>query len=241
LKLNFSYEIIVVDNASGDGCDEMIENNFPEARFIQSSVNGGMGAGNNLGIKAAQGKYILVLNPDTTVLEGAIEKMLQFLAENEKVGLVGPRLINPDGTTQMSAYQLPKFFTPLFRRTFFGRTGWGKKIIREYLMEDWDHETNRPVGWVMGSAMMLKKEAIEKVGIFDERFFMYLEDTDWCRRFWEKGWAVYYIHDAEVVHYHERLTAQSGWIRALFKGMTWIHIASWLKYFAKYWGARSPR
>lgn len=250
LNLKLDYEIIVVDNGSNDSCVEMIRQNYivnkdvnfkGQIKLIESKENVGYTAGNNLGIKKARGEYILILNPDITVLKDAIETMIKFLKENPKVGMVGPKLINPDGTIQYSCYQFPRWYTPILRRTILGKLPFAKKILRRYLLMDWDHNQNRRVEWLLGSGTMIKREALEKVGLMDERFFLYYSDIDWCRRFWQDDFAVYYLALAEMVHYHQRLSAEVPGIRSIFSKVTRIHISDAIKYFAKYLGAKVPK
>jgi hypothetical protein len=225
-------EIIVVDNASFDGVDRMIRENFPKVRFIQAEKNRGYAAGNNLGIKEAKGKYILILNPDVVVLDGTIEKMYEFMELHPRVGLVGPKLTSPNGDLQETCYRFPRFIIPLYRRTFLGKLPFAKKSLDHFSMRDYDHKKPRPVDWLQGSCLMARNTAIQEVGFLDERFFIYLEDTDWCRRFWQKGWQVWYLPEAEMIHYHEQ--ASLGGFLDIFKRSARAHITSWLKYFWKY-------
>jgi len=236
---NLDYEIIVVDNGSNDGCGKMMEENFPEIKFIQAGKNLGFAAGNNLGIKKAQGKYIMLLNPDVTVLNHAIEKMVNFMEDHSNVGLAGPKLINPDGSYQISCrtFQTPKLI--IYRRTPLGKLPSAKKQLEKHLMINFDHMHNQPVDWVMGACMLARKSALDKVGFLDERFFFYVEDMDWCRRFWENGFEVYYLAEAQMVHLFERASAAGNWSFWTFNKMTRWHIASWLKYFLKYFNLKS--
>ncbi|MDD5341479.1 MAG: glycosyltransferase family 2 protein [Patescibacteria group bacterium] len=236
---DLNYEIIVVDNGSGDGCGEMIKENFSDVKFLPLPKNIGFAAGNNAGIKIALGEYIMLLNPDVTALEGSILKMVDFMKAHAEVGLVGPKLINADGSYQISCrtFQTPKLI--LYRRTPLGNLKAAAKELRDHLMADFDHRSNRPVDWVMGACMLVRKSALEKVGLLDERFFFYVEDMDWCRRFWEKGFKVYYLAETEMVHLYERASAVEGWKFWTFNKMTRRHIASWFKYFAKYFGVKN--
>jgi GT2 family glycosyltransferase len=235
---NLAYEIIVVDNGSSDGCGEMIKENFPEIKFIQLPKNIGFAAGNNVGIKETKGEYIMLLNPDVTALNGSIEKMVGFMKTHPEVGLAGPKLINPDGTYQISCrtFQTPKLI--LYRRTPLGNFKQAARELREHLMTDFDHKSNREVDWVMGACMLVRQSALDKVGLLDERFFFYVEDMDWCRRFWENGFKVYYLAETEMVHLYERASAVESWKFWTFNKMTRRHIASWVKYFAKYFGTK---
>ncbi len=230
------YEVIVVDNTPSEKVLDKLKQ-FSQIKLITAHKNNGFAAGNNLGIKTAMGEYILILNPDLVVLPGTLDKLISFMNTNSKVGLAGPRLVNPDGSLQYSCFTWPSFWMPLFRRTFLGTFGRGEKNVHKYQMMDWDHQDNRAVDWLLGACLIVRRKALEQVGPLDERYFLYVEDTDWCRRFWAKGWQVFYVSDVEFVHFHERLSAQPS-IGKLFKKITWIHIASWCKYFWKWRGIK---
>lgn len=239
--LNLDYEIIVVDNHSGDGTVEMMRGEFPHIKLITSPENNGFAAGVNLGIKEAIGNYLLLLNTDVAILDNAIRKMYDFMESYSQAGLAGPKLLNPDGSTQLSCYRFPSFFIPIYRRTPLGKLPFAKKNLRKYLMLDWNHKESRTVDWILGACMIVKKEAVNKVGLMDERFFLYFEDVDWCRRFWQNGYKVYYMAEVELVHYHKRESAENPGLKGVFSYPTRIHIASWLKYFAKYLGAKTEK
>jgi GT2 family glycosyltransferase len=149
-----------------------------------------------------------------------------------KIGLTGPKILNPNLTLQYSCYRFPSFWQPLFSRTKLGEGKLGKKMNANFLMLDFDHEETQPVDWVMGSAMMIRQAAAAAVGFFDEMFWMYAEDSDLCRRLWEKGYPVYYLHDVVVVHEHRRGSARvPGVLRAVIKNrLTREHLKSWFKY-----------
>lgn len=233
------FEVIVVDNASSDGVGEWLKVNYPPVVFVQLKKNRGYSAGNNAGIKQAQGEYVLILNPDVVIAKGQLEQMVKFMNKNKSVGLAGPRLTNPDGSLQYSTYHWPSFWLPIWRRTRLGQWSVWARQVKKYQMMDWGHQDNRPVDWLLGACLIARQTALKTVGLLDERYFLYVEDTDWCRRFWQAGWQVYYIAEVSLTHFHERLSAQAGW-SALFKKVTWIHISSWLKYFRK-WGLKVPQ
>ena len=239
--INVSYEIIVVDNHSHDGCIEMLREIFPQVITLASEKNKGFAYGNNLGIQKSRGKYIVIINPDIAFTDNVIENMIAYMEKNKNAGIVAPKLINPDGTIQYSCRRFPKIFTPILRRTFLGNFSFAKKWLNAYLMEDWDHNSNKKVDWIFGAIFMIRKEFLKKVGLFDERFFLYFEDCDLCRRFWEKNYEVWYLADIELTHYHQRLSGQKNGILSIFDKATRIHIASAIKYFAKYLGTSSPR
>ncbi len=233
-------ELIVVDNASVDGSRVRLKEWEQSQPFepLPISVtyraqNQGYAVGNNEGIRAATGEYILILNPDIAVLPSSIDRMVDYLDRHPSVAVVGPKLLNPDKSLQHSCYRFPSMATPLYRRTILGNTPWGRNHVRSYMMMDWDHDSEAAVDWIMGSAMMLRRSAIEHVGGLDEQFFMYFEDIDWCRRFWLSGYEVHYLGSAVMVHYHQRLSADTG-VWALRSWATRTHIASAIRYFTKY-------
>ncbi len=191
-KPQLSYEVIVVDNHSEDGVAEMLQENFPEVLCISSSENVGYATGNNLGIKRAQGRYVVIMNPDITLRPGSLEAMVVAMDADKTIGILGPKLERPDGSIDFSCYRFPRYSVPLYRRTPFGKLSAGKRVIAEYLMEDYDRKETKDVDWLLGAVLMVRRSTLEKVGLLDERFFLYFEDTDWCRRF---GLAVYRVGD----------------------------------------------
>ncbi len=233
-------EIIVVDNASIDGSRVRLaqwskEQPFLplELRFIHRSNNDGYAAGNNEAMRQATGDYILILNPDVAVQPGAIDTLAEYLEAHPSVGVVGPQLLNPDGSLQHSCYRFPTLAMPLYRRTLLGSTQRGQREVRTYMMMDWDHQDSRSVDWVMGSALFIRKQTLEAIGGFDEQFFMYFEDTDWCHRSWDAGFEVHYHPTAVMIHYHQRQSAELGF-RVFFSRLARIHILSGIRYFLKH-------
>lgn len=226
--LHLSYEVIVVDNNSPDRLSNL-PNLFKQVNFVFLDKNKGFAAGNNAGIKVAKGDYILILNPDIAVLAGSIEKMVEYLKQNKTAGMVVPQLLNPDKSIQYSVMRFPKWWLPLIRRTFLGKSKWAKKWQDWYLYKDWDHLTIRKVDWALGACLLIRREAIENIGLLDERYFLYVEDTDWCRRFWLHGWEIIYLPTAQLVHYHMRESAEK-----FFSKLNFIHFISWFKYFWKF-------
>ncbi|NCN25142.1 hypothetical protein COT94_00460 [Candidatus Falkowbacteria bacterium CG10_big_fil_rev_8_21_14_0_10_37_14] len=233
---DLSYEIIVVDNASGDNSVEIIRWQFPDVILIESLVNLGMGGGNNLGFSRAKGKYLCVMNPDTLVFPNTIPTLYAFMKANSQVGLVGPKQYNPNHTVQDSCFRWHSALTPLYRRTFLGQTVAGRQDLSRFLMTDFDKESSSEVDWLLGSFMFIRGEALLQVGGFDERFFLYFEDTDLCRRFHRKSWRVVYYPGAEIIHNHNRESAQTPWYYFFTSVTTRTHIVSWIKYLLKWKG-----
>jgi len=234
-----SYEIILVENNSGDDLSSFISSGvFKEIKLINSPRNLGMGGGNNLGIKKARGRYILILNPDVFVKPKSIEGMLNYLKFNPQVGIIGPKLLNSDNSLQYSCFRFPGFFMPFLRRTFLGRYFSSQRDL--FQMKDWDHNSVREVDWLLGSALLFKKENYLPNGktwepSFDKRYFMYFEDIDLCRQAWSHGLKVVYYPESVFIHDHARQSAKYPWWQAVFcDALARRHISSWLKYFWKW-------
>src|SRR3989344_4947306 len=229
-----STEIIVVDNNSGDDSVYLLRSDFPEITVIDNLENMGLASGVNTALTQAKGTYSLVLNPDMIAIPGSVSSLVSFMDKNPDVGMAGGKLISPNGKLQYSCY---RFYTPLtivYRRTFLGKTKTGKQAIANFLMKDSDHASEQDVDWLMGACLMVRKKAYEEVGGMDERFFLYFEDVDWCRRFWEKGWRVSYVPQAVFSHYHQRSSEKGALLGIFFNRTTREHIKSAFKYFIKF-------
>lgn len=227
------WEVILVDNHSTEPVEALAKEVLPRLVFLASPRNLGMGGGNNLGLRQARGEFVLVLNPDTEVEPGAIRTMLNYLKEHSHAGLVGPELLYPDGQPQASCYRYPSLALPLVRRTFLGN--FAKEYLDYYLLKNLDLTKPQPVDWIMGSCLLIRRRVLDQVGLFDERFFMYFEDTDLCRRINQAGFQVVYLPTARVMHHHGRASARQPWYLALLTNrMSRIHVWSMIKYFVKW-------
>jgi GT2 family glycosyltransferase len=234
-NFEFESEIIVVDNNSQDNIEEIIKKNFPNIKFIKSEVNLGYPAGNNLGIKNAQGKYILILNPDIRIKKEVIEKMMEFMKNNQNAGLVAPRLNNANQSIQHTCYRFPNLYYPFYRRTSLGKTKAGQKWLNNFLMKDFDHQSIKKVDWVMGSCLLLKKEDALEKNMHDENFFLYLSDMDLCRNLWSENKAVYYLGNISAIHLHQKASAEKNIFQSLlFNKLSRIHLKDWLYYLRKW-------
>ena len=200
-------EIIVVDNASTDGTPERVREAFPEVRLLINPANRGFPAANNQGMAVARGRYFFLLNPDTIVLDQAIEELVTFADAHPDVGVVGPQLLNPDGSVQSSRRRFPTFWTALFESTWWQPWAPRSILAHYYVLDRPDHEIQE-VDWVTGAAMLVRREVVERVGPMDEGFFMYAEELDWCRRIRQAGWRVFYYPPAKVIHYGGRSSDQ---------------------------------
>jgi len=195
-------EVVVVDNASGDGMVARLAAEHPRARVIVNADNVGFARGVNQGVRASTGRRVLVLNPDCEVAPGAVGTLMAWLDAHPRTGVAGPRLQNPDGSLEYSARAFPDHFTFLFNRySLLTRLFPDNRHSRRYLMSDWDHASVRDVDWLSGACLLVRREAIDQVGLMDEAFFMFNEDVDWCRRMKQAGWAVTYVPEAVVVHH----------------------------------------
>lgn len=235
-----AVEIIVVDNASGDGTPAMVRAEFPEVRLIASDRNLGYAGGNNLGLKAATGRNVMIMNPDIIVRDGSLETLVAYLDEHADVGLVGPKLLNPDGSVQYSCYRFHTVMTPIFRRTPLGELGVGRRALDRFLMADLDRKAHSEVDWLLGGAIVARRLAALKVGLLDERFFLYFDDVDWSRRFWEAGFKVVYVPASEMVHFHKRESAEGEWWKIVTNRVGRAHLKSAVRYFLKYHGKPNP-
>lgn len=195
-----NFETIVFDNNSADGSPDMVEAKFPWARLIRSSRNVGFTGGQNHCLQVRSAPDALLLNSDTIVHPGALAKLTSFAEATPKAGIIGPRLLNTDGTIQYSCRRFPNPLAALFRNTPFGKLFPNNRFTRAYLMADFEHDKTSEVDWVSGAALYAKKEFIDKVGLLDDEYFMFSEDVDWCFRCWEAGFSVVYYPDAIITH-----------------------------------------
>lgn len=235
------YEVISVDSATEEVTEMMVREEFPEVRFFPYRENVGFKTLVNRSIKESRGEYIFLINSDIIVNGDTVRLLTQYFDTHPEVTLAGPRQINFNGEDQLSCFRFYRPFTILCRRTILGKLSWGKRHLDWFLMKDYDRKSPRTVDWVMGSAMFVRRSAALSVGLMDNRFFMYMEDVDWCRRFWENGYQVLYYPEASVFHYHAKGSARGGLLGLLGNRLTWWHIGSAIKYFWKYRGKSLPQ
>ena len=194
-------QIVVVDNASSDGTSEFVRLNFPDVEFLETGANIGFARGNNVGLAACRGEYVCLINPDVVAERGCIARMLCYMNEHEDVGMVGPQILGTDGIVQRSCMREPSLWNQFSRAmaldTLFGQS----KLFGGYLMKDFDHAQVREVEILNGCFWMVRREALAGVGGLDDRFWMYSEDVDWCRRFRLAGWRVVFYPDAGAIHH----------------------------------------
>jgi len=194
------YEIIVIDNASSDDSVEVIKRDYPQVILIENTENRGFAAANNQGITIAKGHYVLLLNSDTIVLDRAIDKVVAFADTHPEAGMVGCRVLNPDRTLQQTCFMFPSILNMLLSSSYLYKLFPKSKFFGREEMTWWDRNDTKEVDVVTGCFMTVRREAIEQVGLMDERFFMYGEETDWCYRFKQVGWKVFFTPCAEIIH-----------------------------------------
>ena len=224
-----AYETIVIDNASEDGTAETVAKRFPRARLIANAENLGYSRAVNQGMRFSSGRAILIINPDIVIEKGSIDRLMEFMESHPDAGIVGSKLVYPDGSLQHSCRSFYTIGALVLRRTFLGRLFPRARPLREHLLLDYDHETPRVVDWIIGACMLVRREALAKVGAMDERFFLYFEDIDWCYRMKNHGWSVYYVPSSVMVHTYERSSARS-FLRKPFI----FHMLSLMRYYEKW-------
>ena len=193
------HETIVVDNGSRDGTLELVRERFPQARVLEQE-NRGMGGGNNAGMRLASGRYFLLLNADAWAVGEAVERLADFADSQPDAAVVGPKLLNPDGSLQRSARAFPTLWRLATEYLFLRKLAPRSRAFNAFYEGDFAHDRVRQVDWLLGACLLIRREAADEVGLFDEDFFMFSEETDWCYRFRQAGWRVYFFPGAEVIH-----------------------------------------
>ena len=201
-------ETIVLDNASSDGSANMVRQEFPWVHLMASPTNLGFAKGNNLALAESQGRYILLLNPDTEAVGDSLGVMVDYMEAHPKVGALGPQLLNEQGEVQSSRRRFPTLATAFLESTTLQRWFSDNRAVRRYYFADVPQDLIQPVDWVVGACILVRREAINEVGPLDERFFMYSEELDWCYRLKGRGWEVVYLPTAQVIHQEGRSSEQ---------------------------------
>ncbi len=260
-KTNFEFEIIVCDNDSSDESLEYLKKAHKEGliKLVQPGRNLGYGSGHNFAARYVKGKYILILNTDITVEHDTLQKLVNYLdahsarhggrlpqstsrlgltlasEKHHDVGMVGPKLMYHNGMVQQSCRRHFKFFDLFIKRSFLKKIQPFKARYQKYIMEDFKHDKTEAVDLITGAFMVMPKAVFDKVGGFDERYFMFMEDFDLCRKVQEAGLKVIYYPEATAVHYHKRLS-EGAFFKLLFNKISWWHLASAVKYHWKWRG-----
>jgi N-acetylglucosaminyl-diphospho-decaprenol L-rhamnosyltransferase len=224
-----SLEIVVVDNHSADGSADRAVRACPEARLIRNSTNRGFAAAVNQGIRATTAPFVLLLNPDAEILAGTLGAFVKVAREHPSSGAIGPVVRDPDGSIYPSARKIPSMGEAL-GHSFLGPFLQDNRFTRAYTLAGWDRRSERVVEWVSGSCMLLRRAALDQVGLFDERFFLYVEDVDLCRRLRAAGWEVLFSPEMEIMHVGGVSTRGS-------RRMTLEHSRSIFKFYVKHYGS----
>ncbi len=241
---NLDAQITVVDNSSNkDAMKDRLAYEYPNVTYVDAGGNVGFSKANNIGFQLTPARYYMALNPDTTIPAESqvIAKMLRYMDAHPKIGALAPQLVYPDGSIQRSVYRfdLASILIKPFRHLRLDeRFGFVKKRASRLLMHDFALDNTQPVDWALGAALLIRREVVDEIGWFDERYFMYMEDCDWCHRMWEAGWPVYYYPEVQITHEHARDSSKvPGIVKALTKNrLARTHLASWLKYLWKWRG-----
>jgi hypothetical protein len=224
-----SYEIIVVDNNSLDGTVGRIRSDFPGARLIANSSNVGFARGNNQGIEVARGRYVLLLNNDTEVLPGAVYTLFRIMENHPRVGLLGCRLLNTDGSLQVSFGSKISFISDFSRKYVINFYEIRKnRLVGRYL--EWRHSRQREVDWVKGACMFLRRQALLDAEMLDEKIFMYTEEVDLGSRISDLGWKIWYTPEARIIH-HGGISTSANSYRAQIE-----YRKSQLYFYSKHYG-----
>jgi hypothetical protein len=197
---SLDFEVIVSDNGSTDGSIEFIRNNYPAVRVLENQANLGFAKGNNVGIAASRGEYILILNPDTIIHEGSLDKWITFADSRPQAGAFGCRVLNLDGSWQCSARPFPTIWRAWIASLYLRPLAYLSDIFIADTYTGWKGDTERLVDWQSGCCVMFRGELLKKLGGFDPRFFYHYEEVDLCRRTWEAGYSLVYTPDATITH-----------------------------------------
>lgn len=226
---DLKVEYFVIDNASTDSTSDVVAG-YPDIHLIKNPQKKGFATNNNLAMIQSTGKYVLLLNPDTILDPDTLPFMVSYLEKHPDVGAASCKLVNPDGSIQYTARRFPTPTAVIARWAHVDRLFPRIRSLQNYLMSDWDHETERDVDWLVGAFIMVRREVLDTVGLLDIAFDpLYYEDIDWCYRIWKAGWRIRYVPQAKIVHLYDRESAQT-----LFNKWTFIHFRNIVRYFWKH-------
>ncbi len=228
-NVSFPFEIIIIDNASNDHTVDMIMADFPEVRLIRNKRNRGVAPARNQGLCLCRGNYILILDDDTYIIGNAIDKMIAFMQEHPAVGICGPKLIGSNGELLPNSKRFPSLFSFMCNRFINQPTADSPSALQKHLMLDWDHVQAGSVDYVIGACQIIERNALDDVGFYDDTIFYGPEDIDMCYRMWQKGYQIWCVPDATIVHVTRRITKKNP-----FTLMSVRHLLAILRLFLKY-------
>lgn len=219
-------EIIVIDNGSSDGSAQYIEKEFPQVILLKNKKNIGVGPARNQGLKVTRGKTILILDVDTIVHNDAIQIMMQTIEQDSRIGVVGPRLVDKFGRLQFSCRNFPTILSKIYRQCPPGLQG---LLLKKEEFRNWEHNSLREVGYLIGACQLIRKSAIDDIGLYDSRMFYGVEEVDFCLRLWKKGWKVIYNPKAVITHIEQRMGR-----RKIISRLQLEHLKNMFLYFCKH-------
>jgi len=225
-----SYETIVVDNASSDGTVEAVRERFPDVKIIANRENRGFTGGNNQALAAARGHFLFLLNPDTQPQPGSIAELVRYLQAHPDVGMAGPRLWYGDGSPQPNRRRFPTLPILFTESTIIQHYFPNLSLFSRFIMADIPDDRPQEVDWLVGAALMVRRELYAQIGGLDEGFFMYSEELDWCKRARDAGWRIAYDPAAEIIHYEGKSSEQAVARRDI------AFFSSRVRYTRKYFG-----
>lgn len=233
---NINFEVFVVDNASSDQSVLMVKEKFPQVKLIENQKNLGFAKANNQAIEKSTGEYVLLLNSDAELIDDSWRKMVDYLASNGTVGVLGPKILNPDKTIQPSVRHFPSLSVQVLILLKLHHIFKKAKSLKHYFHTDFDYDNSQSVDQVMGACFMIRKKLLEQIGRLDEKFYIWFEEVDFCQRAVKAGWQVYYYADAQIVHHGAasfnqqlRLRKQINFNNSLLHYFRKHH--GWLAYF----------
>lgn len=219
-RMQFDYEVLVIDNASSDGSEGLIRNDFPKVRLFENRRNRGFARAANQGLTCSKGDYLLLMNPDVILKAGAVGKMVEYLETHPDIGVLAPQMLFPDGTIQPSCREFPSYQALLWEMTGLSKLFPQHRILGRWKMGYFDHATEREVDQPMASCLLLRRKVIDGVGLMDEDFPLYFNDVDWCYRMIKTGVRIVFYPEAQGVHDLGASTAKHPYGKALLhKGM----------------------
>ncbi|MEO1021633.1 MAG: glycosyltransferase family 2 protein [Bacteroidota bacterium] len=204
------YEIIVFDNASDDGSVEKLTDRYRHTRVIASAENIGFGRGNNEAYRYSKGAFIFLLNPDTILVDDSVDRMVRFMQDAPNMGLVSPRLLYEDGSLQRSIRKFYSFYGSLFDNRFMNPVIARFPVLTRWLPGMVNHHRSQYIDWAKGAALLIRREVIDQIGLFDPRFFIYGEEIDLCYRIGQAGWDKVYLNSCKIIHLEGKSTIQAS-------------------------------